>query len=417
MRISSALYFQTGLNSINAQQSDLLHLFQQIGTGQRMVNPSDDPLAAAEAINIGQSHSMNNRFAENRAIATSKLGTAEETLNSVTTLVQDIKTRLVEAGNGSLADADRLSLAGVLEQARGNLLELANATDGNGQHLFSGSLGSTPAFDEVTGNYIGDDAQRNIQLDQTRRMPSSDVGSDIFARATPGVTKFLTAAGSDFGQPSNNTGSSIIGKAAVFDAAAMNPDYRYALAFTSDTEVEITVYDAQDNPVGAPVTETITPGQDNLIQLPHGVQVSLSGKPEAGDTFSVRSTKEASDELNMFKTLDAIIAALKSPQEGSATGATEFRNMLNSTIQRMDIAYDNVLTVRASVGARLNEIEALDDNGDMRRLSYRDQLSRLEDLDYYEATTQLELRKSALEAASLAFRKIQGTSMFNLANR
>src|SRR5699024_11272396 len=109
-------------------------------------------------------------FAENRAIATSKLGTAEETLNSVTTLVQDIKTRLVEAGNGSLAEADRLSLAGVLEQARGNLLELANATDGNGQHLFSGSLGSTPAFDEVTGHYIGHHAQRNIQLDQTRRM-------------------------------------------------------------------------------------------------------------------------------------------------------------------------------------------------------------------------------------------------------
>ncbi len=35
MRISSNLFFQTGLKSINAQQSDLMHLYQQIGSGQR----------------------------------------------------------------------------------------------------------------------------------------------------------------------------------------------------------------------------------------------------------------------------------------------------------------------------------------------------------------------------------------------
>lgn len=416
MRISSALYFQTGLNSINAQQSDLMHLFQQIGTGQRMVNPSDDPLAAAEAINISQSHSMNSRFAENRAVAARKLGTEENTLNTVTTLVQDIKTRLVEAGNATISDADRLTLAGVLEQARENLLNLANATDGNGQHLFSGSHGDQPAFD-TDGTYLGDDHQRNIQLDQTRRMPSSDLGTDVFARATPGVTKFLTAAGDSFGQAISNSGTGVIGKPAVFDAAAMNPEYHYELEFTADTEVRITVRDVQNNVVGAPTTETIVPGQDNLLKLPHGVQVNLSGKPENGDTFNLRSTHNAGDDVNMFKTLDAMIAALKNPQDGNPLAQAEFQNILNSTMQRMDVAYDNVLTVRASVGARLNEIEALDDNGDMRRLSYRDQLSRLEDLDYYEASTQLELRKSALEAASLAFRKIQGTSMFNLANR
>src|SRR3546814_11901123 len=78
MRISSTLFFQTGLNSINAQQSDLMHLYQQIGSGQRMVTPADDPLAAAQAINISQSQSLNKRFADNRDVAKSNLGIRSE---------------------------------------------------------------------------------------------------------------------------------------------------------------------------------------------------------------------------------------------------------------------------------------------------------------------------------------------------
>ncbi len=415
MRISSAQYFQTGLNAINAQQADLLHIFKQIGTGQRMVTPSDDPLAAAESINVGQSHAMNKRFAENREVAERKLSTEENTLNGVTTLLQDVKTQLVEAGNGTMADADRLTLANVLEHARDNLLNLANATDGNGQYLFSGSKGDSMPFDADTGAYEGDDKQRNIQLDQTRQMASSDVGSDIFARATPGVTRFLTAAGDTFGN-NTNQGTGVISKPSVFDAAEMDPDYRYEIKFTGADEFEVTVRDQNDNEI-ATETQSFTPGEDNLIKLPHGVQVQVSGRPEAGDTFSIRSTKDAGDDLNIFKTLDTIIGSLKSEQDFDGVAKADFRNVLSSAVQRLDINYDNVLTVRASVGARLNEIEALDDNGDMRTLGYRQQLSDLEDLDYYEATTQLELRKTALEAASLAFRKIQGTSMFNLANR
>src|SRR3546814_9093913 len=99
-------------------------------SGQRMVTPADDPLAAAQAINISQSQSLNKRFADNRDVAKSNLSIEENTLNSLTTLLQDIKTRLIEAGNGTMADADRATLSNVLASARTSLLGLANATDG-----------------------------------------------------------------------------------------------------------------------------------------------------------------------------------------------------------------------------------------------------------------------------------------------
>lgn len=102
MRISSNLFFQTGVNAINAQQSDLMHLYQQVASGQRMVSPADDPLAAAQAINLSQAQSLNQRFSANRDVAKSNLGTEDNALSSVTTLLQDIKTRLIEAGNGTM---------------------------------------------------------------------------------------------------------------------------------------------------------------------------------------------------------------------------------------------------------------------------------------------------------------------------
>src|SRR5690606_40024773 len=78
MRISSSLVFQTGLKTINTQQSDLLHLYQQIGTGQKMVTPADDPLGASQAINLSQSQALNARYADNRAVANQNLGTRSE---------------------------------------------------------------------------------------------------------------------------------------------------------------------------------------------------------------------------------------------------------------------------------------------------------------------------------------------------
>jgi len=411
MRISSSLFFQTGLNSINAQQSDLMHLFQQIGSGQRMVTPADDPLAAAQAINISQAQTMNQRYADNREIARQNLGVEESTLNSVTLLMQDIKTRLVEAGNGTMSDADRMTLSKVLEHARTTLLGLANATDGSGQYLFSGSKGEVPPFDEA-GDYAGDTSQRNIQVDQTRRMAGSDVGSDIFSRATPGITSYLTAdAGTHINGTPLNAGTGVISTATVYDAAQVIPGHHFTLEFTATNAYVVTVFDDQGNDVGSE-NRPFTPGTDNLIKLPQGVQVRLSGEPIAGDTFNV--SPAAGQDINVFKTLDAMIATLAQPFDASLTASAHFRNVLASGMQRLDANYDTILTIRASVGARFNELDALEANGGLRDLGYRNQLSRLEDLDYYTATTQLELRKSALEAASLAFRKIQGTSLFNM---
>ena len=116
--------------------------------------------------------------------------------------------------------------------------------------------------------------------------------------------------------------------------------------------------------------------------------------------------------LNVLNTLTDVVNALKTPVDGDLVAKAKMHNVLNGAMQKLDMNYDNILTVRASVGARMNEIEAIDSSGKLQGLHLASEISRLEDLDYYSASTQLELRTSALEAAALAFKKIQSTNLF-----
>lgn len=411
MRISTTQMFRTGISTINSQQSNLMHLYQQIGTGRRIVSPSDDPLGAAQAVNLSQNEAMNLRYGQNRAVATQNLNMAESALGSVTLTLQDIRESLVEAGNGTYSDADRRSLATSLRAARESLLAQANGTDGNGQYMFSGYQGDTQpyTFDEATGvvTWNGDNGQRMIQVDQTRQMAGSDIGSDIFNRATPGSNVYVTSA------PVGNTGTATISTPQITDPAALVPGTRFEINFDGDPlQYTVTSTDTSVTPPVSTVSDPVEYAGAGTINL-GGVSVSIAnGPPAAGDSFVVEPVQSA--EIDVFATLDKVIKALEMPIDDDPTARAALTNTLNAATQRLAVNYDNVLTVRASQGSRLFELESLDDSGAQRDLNVKQQLSNIQDIDYYSATAQLSLRQAALEAATMAFRRIQTTSLFSV---
>ena len=71
MRVSTNTIYETGTNLMLQQQEALVKTQQQLSTGRRILAPSDDPIAAAQALNITQSESLNKQYAVNRASANS----------------------------------------------------------------------------------------------------------------------------------------------------------------------------------------------------------------------------------------------------------------------------------------------------------------------------------------------------------
>ncbi|WP_251865718.1 flagellar hook-associated protein FlgL [Achromobacter sp. Marseille-Q4962] len=420
MRLSTSMMYANGLKGILSQESDMNRLVEQIGTGKKFLSPADDPLSASLSINVAQTQSMNSTYAMNRGTASTNLSQENNVLESITTALQDIRTRIVQAGNGTFSDSDRQALSTALKSAREALLGLANSTDGNGQYLFSGYQGNTIPYAVNPANgkieYNGDTGQRVVQVDQSRQMSTSDIGSDIFNRANPGSTGYVASAAA------SNQGTAQFGTVSVTPGSA-NIGKNFSVEFEADPVsgaigYRITTSDPDADPPVAPVTVPSPPDPATGYQAGEaidfgGVSVTITGAPKAGDRIDVESFQQSGTDVDLFSTLDNLIETLDSPIAGDEVALARLNNVLATANKKLSTNYDNVLTVAASVGARMNELEALDATGTQKGLSYSKSLSDLEDLDYYSGASQLALRQVALQAASAAFMTIQGSSLFS----
>ena len=111
---------------------------------------------------------------------------------------------------------------------------------------------------------------------------------------------------------------------------------------------------------------------------------------------------------DMFKTLNDLITQLNTP------GTTGLSAALTTADNNLVLALNNVSSVRASVGSRLQELDALDSAGSDKNLQYSQNLSNLQDLDYTQALTDLSKQQMTLEAAQKSFVQISGLSLFKL---
>lgn len=405
MRLSTSLIYQNGLNGILKQESTLSRLQEQLASGRRVLTPADDPLAASLAVNVSQTSSMNATYAANRNTAKQTLGLESNALASTVTTLQSVLQRVVQAG-GTLSDADRQALVSDLQGAREQLVGLANSTDGNGQYLFSGHDGyAQPVTLNGDGSvtYAGDSGQRVIQVDQSRQMAGSDVIADIFGKSANGSMAYIAQAGA------GNVGTGQFGPVS-FSAPAAGNNVGQDFSITFQDVGGVLSYTAHTVPGSVPPPAPVPYVEGQAIDM-GGVSVSISGRPAAGDTFSIETPKPSN--MDMFETLNGLIDTLGRSAMDDAAASAAITNMLATANKKLTLTLDNVLTVQASVGARLNEIDALDAVGAQRKLSYTKQLSTLEDVDVYSVTSELLLRKVALDAAAASFSTIQGSSLFS----
>lgn len=428
MRVSSNMIFDAGLASIQKQTSALLHTQQQVASGRRILTPADDPVAAARALEVEQAKNTNILYQTNQKTAGEQLGLAENILTAVGELVRNARTLAIQGGGGGLSDTDRRSIAGELRQRFDELLGLANATDGSGQYLFSGYMGDTKPFSGSVASgvtYAGDEGQRRLQVSASRQVAVSDSGNDVFMRIRNGNGSFVTSVNAA------NAGSGIIDAGTVTDPAKWNAagnsmDFTIRFAVDNGVSPPLTTYDIVDNvsgnslltgaaPGAAPYPRVFVPGQAIVLRsqgaepaFDYGAQLVITGNPADGDTFEI----DASTSQSVFATLGNLIVALEAGN-GAGSGNTLLANRIGFVLRDLDQAEENLLRVRAGIGARMNEIESLSGAGEDLNLNYEQTLSRLRDVDYAAAISQLTQQQSYLEAAQKSFLRVTGLSLFN----
>jgi flagellar hook-associated protein 3 FlgL len=264
MRISTGMIYNSGLSSIQQRSSSLLHVQQQVSSGRRILTPSDDPVAAAQALDVSQSQSVNKQYQSSQDNAKGTLGLMDSQLSSMNDLLTRVRELTVNAGNAALSPSDRNSIAAELRSRFDELVGLANSTDGTGQYLFSGYQGATKPFagsvDKGVG-YLGDDGNRTLQISGSRQLPISASGNDVFMRIANGNGTFVT--GIQNAKPINDHAVSINGGTVVdpklWSAAPTNMEMRFWVD-SAGGNVATSGYTAAG--IAAPATIVASPAVD-----------------------------------------------------------------------------------------------------------------------------------------------------------
>ncbi|WBY00605.1 flagellar hook-associated protein FlgL [Ramlibacter tataouinensis] len=402
MRISTQSFYEQSQLAMNSQQGSLLRSQQKIGAMTRILTPADDPVGAARALGVSESLAVNAQYQATRGEAIHTLSLEENALQAVTGVLQDVKTLIVQAGNGVMTDADRRALATTLESAHAQLLGLANTDDGNGQYLFAGfRSGSPPFVRDAAGavNYQGDQGQRLMQVDVSRQVAGTDDGRTLF-QSVQGAAGYVTS------EAGGNAGSAVYGAVSVMDAGDPLYGRDFSISFAGGNYT----VETQDAPPVVVASGAFTAG----VPIDFGgLQISIAGTPADGDVVEVRNARNAGTDV--FATLSELVAALRAPLAGGGDAAqARLLNALSTANVRITNAHDNVLTVRSSVGSRLKELDILNGGGQARALMDKSHLSDLQDLDYASAITDFYQRQSALQATQQTFLRIQQISLLNL---
>lgn len=422
MRISTGMIFDAGVAGINRQTASLLHTQEQISSGRRILTPSEDPVAAARALEVSQAAEVVAQFKRNQDSATAALALEEVQLESANDVLARVRELAIQAGNGTLSATARMGIATELRARFDELVGLANATDANGQRMFSGYMGATTPFGgSVDGilagtdiDYAGDDGQRKLQVSPSRFIEVSDAGSDVFMRIRNGNNYFVTdyADNAITGLP--NTGTAVISAGSVLDPAAFNaePVKDITVKFAVDAFGTVT-YDLMDS--SGPLIVAGRPfqsGQPILLTEPPafdlGASVTITGAPADGDSFSIAPSSSQS----VFTTIANLIGAIETPP-GTPADNARYGSDIRSAIADLDQARDNILRVRASIGSRMNEVESLGDLSSNISLQHQQALSSLQDVDYATAITTLMRNQANLEAAQQSFAKVSQLSLFD----
>jgi len=410
MRISTMQQFNSGVRSILDNQKSTNTTQQQISTGRKVLTPADDPIASTQILQLQQDISLRNQYEKNVISSRNRQNLEEAILTGVTENISRIRELTVNAGNGSMTQEDRSSIAIEIEERYKALVDLMNTKDPSNTYIFAGFKGETEPFQSRPGGgviYQGDDGERSLGISGSTQVQTNDSGKKLFVDVESAENTFFTKDGD------TNIGSGFISNGFVTDQAAYDSFYPEDMVirfnpegFISPPGPNFSVMTRSENrPINGLTGVAFSPGSSLVVE---GANFKLAGEPEPGDSFSVTSSKKQP----LLDTISGLVEGLRTledtPEESAALD-----KLLETTLLNMDFAQSSVSEVRSEIGGRLNTIDNIENlHADVDLVS-QDILSQLQDIDFAEAVSRLSLQSFLLEASQQSFTQISRLSLFN----
>jgi flagellar hook-associated protein 3 FlgL len=194
VRITQNLLNERSLLFLQQNLSQVAKLQEQLSTGHRINRPADDPVDFPISLNLRSSIQQNRNYQQNITDSRSNLELTENSMQSLTEVLQSLRTLAVQGASDIDVDA-RKSLAQQVAQQYGYILDLAN-TNLSGQSIFAGGNTLKPAFTNYNGTvlYQGDDFEKQVALSRSTYIETNLNGYQTFLHTPNQITGSVSIA-------------------------------------------------------------------------------------------------------------------------------------------------------------------------------------------------------------------------------
>ncbi len=410
MRISTELLFSRGIDSINDINTQLQKTQLQISTGKKVLTPADDPVASSRISELNQDLNLTAKFQNNIDQVENNLKFEDSLLSGVNDVIQRVRELSINAGNGTLSKEDIGFISSEIKQRLGQLAGMLNTRGGGGEYIFGGFQGSSAPFaldNSGSYKYQGDEGRRFVQIESSVNIASTENGQAIFEDIKSAKNTFFTEA-----NPNNQAvPAALVTSGQVIDQAAYDAFYPEDLTLTFNPITAVVPNQANftitESSTGKVIANNVRHVDNQPVQA-KGIQFEVVGNPVPGDKFFVKS----SEKQGLLTTVEKMIYTLDHFVPTKA-GREVLKTNLTDNLTNLDNAETSILETRSQIGARLNTLDTTrQQHADVDVLT-KAILSKLQDVDYADAISQLSLQQFSLSAAYSSYSKITQLNLFD----
>jgi flagellar hook-associated protein 3 FlgL len=175
------------LNNVMQAEINEQAALQQLSTSRRVNLPSDDPAAFAADVQNQALQSQTDQYLQNTASIEGLLQTADSTLSSVVSSLNQAISLGTQGASGTITLAGQQAIAQQVQQIQNQIVQFAN-TSYRGSYIFGGTATTTPPFvsdpSQASGvAYHGNTGVNSVEIADGRNIQTNIPGSQLFLGA------------------------------------------------------------------------------------------------------------------------------------------------------------------------------------------------------------------------------------------
>lgn len=327
--------------AMQQSQQALATTEQQVSTGLRVNQISDDPVASAKMV-VSLAASANvDQYTANVSSLLPQMQTADSAISSIVTSLNTAITLGTSGANGTNSAANKQAIATQAEGVLSDVIAQAN-TSYQGVYVFAGSATTTPPFVAASTTYTSAQGTTASPLTTTTPLTAGSV-TTISDAATGNTLVFRAAAGDTIATLATAiTNAVAAGTLSAGTGATVNPAGQ--LAIGTNTSTAGIVVNSNDAVLGS---MTATPGAqvENAYAYVGNSTVNVV---QVGDSMNV-ATNLPGDQVftagpNVIGSLSGLIAALQSGTMAQIVAATASVSAASTYVGQQRIPLDNTIS-------------------------------------------------------------------------